>query len=69
MSLKLYVENSIALRLIVKFNQSGGVFSRHKIQDFGYEGRADVESTVLNPAGSLISWEHLGNQVRDKNTF
>ena len=36
------------------------------MQVFGYGGRADVEATVLDPTGDLISWEHLGNQVRDK---
>ena len=44
-------------------------FSCHKIQDFGYGGRATVEAGGLNPAGDLISGEHLGNQVREANSF
>ena len=63
------MENSIALRLIIKFNQSGGVFSRHKMKDFRYGDRADVEATILNFAGDLISWKHLANHARDENTF
>ena len=44
-------------------------FSCHKIQDFGYGGRAVVEATGLNPAGDLNGWEHPGNQVCEENAF
>ena len=47
----------------------GEFFSCHKIQDFGYGGRAVVEATGLNPSGDLISGEHLGNKVCEENTF
>ena len=63
------MENFTALRLIIKLNQSGGVFSRHKMKDFRYEGRADVEATILNLAGELIIWEHFANRVRDENRY
>ena len=33
----------------------------------GYGGRATVETTGLNPAGDLISGEHLGNKVCEEN--
>ena len=45
------------------------VFSCHKIQDFGCGGRAVAEATGLNPAFDLISGEHLGNQMREENSF
>ena len=44
-------------------------FNLWKIYDRGYGGRATVEATGLNPAGDLISGEHLGNQVREENSF
>ena len=44
-------------------------FSCHKMQDFGYGGRATVEAMGLNPAFDSISGEHLGNQMREENSF
>ena len=29
------------------------------MKDFRYGGRADLEVTILNSAGDLISWAHL----------
>ena len=47
----------------------GEFFSCHKIQDFGYGGRAVVEATGLNPAGDLIPREYPREQVREENLF
>ena len=44
-------------------------FSRHRIQDFGYGGRAVVEAMGLKPAGDLISREYPREQVREENSF
>ena len=44
-------------------------FSCHKMQDFGYGGRATVEATGLNPAGDLNEREYNVNQVREENSF
>jgi hypothetical protein len=44
-------------------------FSCHKMQGYGYGGKAVIEATGLNPAGDFNGWEHLGNQVREENSF
>ena len=44
-------------------------FSCHKIQDFGYGGRATVEAMGLNPAGDLNGCEPFVNQAREENSF
>ena len=46
-----------------------GFSNWHKIQDFGCGGREVAEATGLNPAFDLISGEHLGNQMREENSF
>jgi hypothetical protein len=44
-------------------------FSCHKIQDFGYGGRATVEAMGLNPANDLNDREYSVNKVCEDNTF
>ena len=67
--MKRHLEEIILAAKYLCFLVSGEFFSRHRIQDFGYGGRATVEATGLNPAGDLISGEHLGNQMREENSF
>ena len=48
---------------------SGKFFSCHKMQNFGYGGRATVEAMGLNPAGDLNEREYSVNKVCEDNTF
>ena len=64
-----YLTAAFAMRP-TKFNiymeiSSGEIFSCHKIQGFGYGGRATVEAMGLNPASDLIPRK----QVWEENSF
>ena len=48
---------------------SGKFFSCHKMQNFGYGGRATVEAMGLNPANDLNDREYSVNKVCEDNTF